>query len=64
VGLAGLEGNLDRVRQLAALHERVALLELTNHEFLDPRHRKERTTFADGTAVTVDWDANTVTVKP
>lgn len=23
-----------------------------------------RTTFADGTTVTVDWDAGTVTVKP
>jgi hypothetical protein len=64
VSLADLEGNLDRIRQLAALHERVALLEMTNHEFLDPRFRKERTAFADGTTVTVDWDAGTVTVKP
>ncbi len=64
VSLADLEGNLDRVRALSALHERVALLELTNHEFLDARYRKERTTFADGTTVTVDWDAGTVTVKP
>jgi hypothetical protein len=37
---------------------------MTSHEFLDPRFRKERTTFADGTTVTVDWDANTVTVTP
>ncbi len=64
VSLADLEGHLDRVRQLAALHERVALLEMTGHEFLDPRFRRERTTFADGTTVTVDWDANTVTVTP
>jgi hypothetical protein len=64
VGLADLEGNLDRVRQLAGLRERVALLEMTGHEFLDPRFRKERTTFADGTTVTVDWDANTVEVTP
>jgi hypothetical protein len=62
--LADLEANLDRVGRLAALHERVALLELTSHEFLDARRRKERTTFADGTTVTVDWDAGSVTVDP
>jgi len=64
VSLDDLEGSRDRIRQLSALHERVALLELTSHEFLDPRFRKERTTFADGTTVTVDWDAGTVKVKP
>lgn len=64
VSLADLENDRDRVRQLAALHERVALLEMTSHAFLDPRFRRERTTFADGTTVTVDWDANTVTVTP
>ncbi len=49
---------------MAALHERVGLLEMTNHEFLDNARRKERTTFADGTTVTVDWNANTVDIKP
>lgn len=63
-GLAEIERNRERVRELAALHERVALLELTNHEFLDPGYRRERTTLADGTTVTVDWDAGKVTVKP
>lgn len=33
---------------------RVALLEMTNHEFLDASRSKERRTFADGTTVTVD----------
>jgi hypothetical protein len=42
----------------------VALLELTKHEFLNTGYRKERTTFADGTTVTVDWDAKTVAIKP
>ena len=64
VSLDDLESSRDRIRQLSALHERVALVEMTSHEFLDPRFRKERTTFADGTTVTVDWDAGTVTVKP
>lgn len=61
---SGGDSNLDTVRRMAALHRRVGLLELVNHEFLDPARRKERTTFADGTTVTVDWDAGTVTISP
>ena len=52
-----------RAREMARLHERVALLELTRHEFLDDAYRVERSTFADGTTVTVDWNTQTVTVK-
>ena len=37
---------------------------MTNHEFLDKNYRRERTTFADGTTVTVDWDRKTATVGP
>jgi hypothetical protein len=58
-----LEKNLGLIRQMAALHERLALLEMTGHEFLDKNYRKERTTFADGTTVTVDWDANTFEIS-
>jgi len=59
-----LEKNLALVRQMAALHERLALIEMTKHEFLDKNYRKERTTFADGTTVTVDWDNNTFEINP
>ena len=52
------------IRQMAVLHKRVGLLEMTRHEFLDKNYRKERTIFADGTTVTVDWDANTVAINP
>lgn len=55
---------LDLIRRMAALHKRVALLEMTGHEFLDKGYRKERTTFSDGTTVTVDWDTNSVTINP
>src|SRR5438445_6251653 len=58
LGRAGAEANFENVRRMAALHERVGLLEMTNHEFLDSARREERTTFADGTTVTVDWNAN------
>ena len=59
-----LDKNLALIRQMAALHERLALIEMTKHEFLDKNYRKERTTFADGTTVTVDWDANAFEISP
>jgi hypothetical protein len=52
------------IRQMSALHRRVAFQEMTRHEFLDSNYRKERTTFADGTTVTVDWDAKSVKIEP
>jgi hypothetical protein len=60
----GQPGTQDQVRRMADLHKRVALLEMTNHEFLDKDRRRERTTFADGTTVTVDWSTKSIDVKP
>jgi uncharacterized GH25 family protein len=54
--------NLARVKRIAALHARVGLLEMTNHEFLDQSFREQRTTFADGTTVTTELDAGTATI--
>ena len=59
-----ITNNLPLVRTMAALHHRLALLEMTKHEFLDAARRKERSTFADGTTVTVDWDAQTYAISP
>lgn len=64
MGYGRLSANPEQVRRLAALHKRVGLLEMTNHEFLDTERRRERTTFADGTTVMVDWQTNTVDIKP
>ena len=55
---------MPRIERMRALHKRLALVELTDHEFLDDNFRRERTTFADGTTVTVDWDDETVVVAP
>jgi hypothetical protein len=52
------------IRAMMALHKRVGLLEMTKHEFPDANYRKERTTFADGTTVTVDWDKNSFEINP
>ena len=56
--------SLALIKQMAALHKRIALVEMTNHEFLDAARKKERFTFADGTTVTVDGDENSVVVNP
>ena len=52
------------MKQMLALHKRIGMLEMTKHEFLEANYRKERTTFADGTTVTVDWDKMSVSIAP
>src|SRR5215813_5007355 len=58
------EKTMTLIKQMLALHDRVGLLEMTRHEFLEQNFKKERTTFADGTTVTVDWDTNSVAINP
>lgn len=53
---------LARIRRLCDLQNSVALSEMVHHEFLDETGARQRTTFADGTAVTADmatgeWNA-------
>ena len=56
--------DLGRVRTMCALHQRVALLEMTRHEFLDAARRRQRTTFGDGTRVTIDLDTDKWEIEP
>lgn len=56
--------SLALMKTMAALNKRVGLLEMTDHQFLDPSRKRERTTFADGTTVTVDWDNDSVVINP
>lgn len=58
------EAELTKVNQLCALMQRVALLEMVGHRFLDDSRRKQQTTFADGTVVTVDFDSGVYSVRP
>jgi hypothetical protein len=58
------EADLDNVRRMAALHKRTGTIEMVKHEFLDAARRRERTTFADGTTVTVDWRTKAIEIKP
>ncbi|MEN6578394.1 MAG: DUF5696 domain-containing protein [Phycisphaerales bacterium] len=55
---------LTLVRTMCALNQRVGLLEMTNHEFLDDSFRKQQTTFADGTTVVIDLDRDTFEISP
>ena len=59
---SGLDMNM--LKLINALHKRLALQEMTNHEFIDDTYKKERTTFADGTTVTVDREAGTFDIQP
>ena len=56
--------SLALMKKMAALNKRVALFEMTSHEFLDPGRTRERTTFSDGTTVTVDWSKQSVDIEP
>jgi hypothetical protein len=58
------EKEMKILKTIIALHKRVALLEMTNHEFLDKDHNKERTTFSDGTTITIDKEAKTFDIEP
>lgn len=56
--------SLQLIKEMAALSKRTATSEMVNHEFLSDDRKRERTTFADGTTVTMDWDSNTVDIEP
>jgi hypothetical protein len=64
LGRGDSPASVDQVHRKAALHKRVGTLEMTNHEFLNEKRTRERTTFADGTTVTVDFETNAVEIKP
>jgi len=55
---------LGHVRTMCALNARLAAVELIGHEFLDGSFRRQRFTYADRTAVTIDLDAGTWDVSP
>lgn len=49
--------DIEAAQVMCRLHERVGCLEMTEHSFLEGR--KQRSVFADQTAVTVDFEAET-----
>jgi len=55
LGLGATAEQIARVQEAAALNQRCATLEMVNHEFLDDSRRVQRSTYSDGTQVTVDF---------
>jgi hypothetical protein len=54
---------MKKARELCVLHQKVGMLEMTNHEFLENSYRKQRTTFADSTKVVVNFDSDTYFIE-
>ncbi len=57
------EQEINRVKEICALAKHCQFLELTNHEFLDENYRKQKTTFSDGTTITIDLDQKTYEIN-
>jgi hypothetical protein len=64
LSLSPSEEELAMVRTMCALHERVGLLELTNHAFLNGDHRRQEFTYADGTKIVIDLDKDQYEISP
>ncbi len=63
VGPGSSPEQVAQVKEAAALAMKLGTREMVNHEFLDEARRVQRTTYSDGTTVTVDFDKKTVEVK-
>lgn len=58
-----LEENIRQWRTLSGLQRRVAMEQMVNHEFLTDDRSVQRTTFSDGTQVTVNFGDGAYTVS-
>lgn len=58
-----IEDQIKRCKVVSDLHEKVAKCEMVRHEMVDGNPEVQRTTFADGTVVTVDFQAQTYQIR-
>jgi len=63
VGPGADEKAVAHTKEAAELQKRLAFAEMTNHEFLDTTRRQQRSTYSDGTTVTVDFNAKSYEIK-
>ncbi len=54
--LSASKEKISKVLEICKIFKHCQLLEMTNHEFLNNNYRVQRTTFSDGTTITVDFD--------
>jgi hypothetical protein len=52
-----------RVQEICKLARRLGVLEMVDHEFLDSNRRVQRTTFSDGSQITVDFEKKTYSIE-
>ncbi|MGC8737832.1 MAG: DUF5696 domain-containing protein [Candidatus Hydrogenedens sp.] len=57
------EKEISRIKELCSIAKHCQFLELVNHEYLDDTYRKQKTTYSDGTTITVDFNNKTYEVK-
>lgn len=58
-----IEEQIKRCKVVSDLHEKVAKCEMVRHEMVDGNPEVQRTIFADGTVVTVDFQAQTYQIQ-
>lgn len=58
-----IEDQIKRCKVVSDLHEKDAKCEMVRHEMVDGNPEVQRTTFADGTVVTVDFQAQTYQIR-
>lgn len=58
-----VEEQIERCKVVSDLHEKIAKCEMVRHEMVDGNPEVQRTTFADGTVVTVDFRAQTYQIR-
>lgn len=59
----GIEEQIERCKVVAGLHEKVAKCEMVRHELVDGNPQRQRTTFSDGTVVTVDFEKQSYEIQ-
>ena len=62
-GESRLDEEIARYQVVARLQEKVAKCEMLRHEFLEGDPLRQKTTFSDGTTVSVDLGAGTYEIR-
>lgn len=60
------DADADTIQSLAPalkFHKQIAMQELVSHSFVDGNYRRQKSIFADGTTVEVDFDADTYNIS-
>lgn len=58
-----LDEEIERYYVVSKLQEKIAKCEMVKHEFLDSSYKVQRTTYSDGTQVTIDLEKGSYNIK-